>query len=357
MTLFAIVQIVVTTTAIGFCVIGALASLNRRRREKLRTRAHHWAATIVLDAGPNLEAASRDLSRLPMPLLAEVLQQLASDTTGESKRRLRVVAENAGLNRRIERLSRRRRWQKRVQAAHLLMLLPSGAPERELLLTDRHPFVRARAIESLSPSGVGRFSSLLLDSLGHESPAVQTATQHALARGGSDCVPTIVDGLDRSLSGLLDPTAAVRLMQVAAELPDPRLTGSLLAFADHDDFRLRQLTASSLGRGIFPEPEVHLRPLLADPMADVRAEAARAVGIGRVMSLAPALGRLLGDPQWQVRRDAGSALALLGPPGHIVLRCHLRDDDAFARDMAKHVLAQVNGQTANANTFGQRLAA
>ncbi len=61
------------------------------------------------------------------------------------------------------------------------------------------------------------------------------------------------------------------------------------------------------------------------------------------VAAAPALGRLLADQQWQVRREAGAALARLGPTGRVVLRNHLGDEDAFASDMALHVLAQVSG--------------
>ena len=75
-----------------------------------------------------------------------------------------------------------------------------------------------------------------------------------------------------------------------------------------------------------------------------RAGEASALGRCRgLVELAPPLGRLLADSTWQVRRDAGTALAQLGPMGRVVLRCHLQDEDRFARDMAIHILGQMSG--------------
>ncbi len=225
------------------------------------------------------------------------------------------------------------------------MLLPDQGRERALLVSDPHPFVRARAVESLLPDEVHEYVDVLLESLGHTSPAVRSAAQHALARGGSSCVPALVETLVRSQSDAIDPEVAVLMVQVAVELPDPRLAEPLLGFVDHPDARLRRLVAGSLGRGVFRSPGEPLARLVDDPEPDVRAEAARSAGAGGVIALAPALGRLLSDGNWQVRRASGSALAELGPVGRLVLRCHLVDDDPFARDMAKHVLGQISGLT------------
>ncbi|MEE9417160.1 MAG: HEAT repeat domain-containing protein [Acidimicrobiales bacterium] len=343
MTLFAIVQFIFFATAVAFCVVGAWASGKRLRRQKRRALAYHHASSIILDAGTDLDAASRDLARVPIPLLAEVLQQLAADTTGEARRRLRVVAQHAGLTRRIERLSRRRTWHRRAQAAHLLMLLPSGALERDLLLRDSHPMVRARAIESVSTLGIATFVDLFLEALSDESPAVRSAAQHALSRGDIGCVTAIVEALHRAELGELDPEVTVLITEIAAELPDPRLAESLLGFASHDDPRLRRLVAVSLGGRAFANGSASLATLLIDDEADVRAEAAKAIGSGQFTDLAPSLGRMLGDEHWQVRREAGSALAQLGPAGRIVLRCHLDDRDSFASDMARHMLGESSG--------------
>ncbi|MEZ5226185.1 MAG: hypothetical protein R2710_05790 [Acidimicrobiales bacterium] len=151
MTVFVAIQVLVFATALSFCVLGAVVNRLRNRRDEQRAIAHHWAATVVLDAGPDLEAAGRALADLPISVLAEVLQHLSADTTGEARRRLQVVAHHAGLTHRIERLVHRHSWNRRVQGAHLMMLLPDDGIERSMLLDDPHPFVRARAIRAPRP--------------------------------------------------------------------------------------------------------------------------------------------------------------------------------------------------------------
>jgi HEAT repeat protein len=81
-----------------------------------------------------------------------------------------------------------------------------------------------------------------------------------------------------------------------------------------------------------------LLDLLTDPVPEVRATAAHALGkLGHwpaVSHLAP----LLRDRAWIVRREAGLALRALGAPGLLYLRRYLTDADHFAADMAQQVL-------------------
>ena len=343
MTLFVIVQLVALASATVFCGVGWVLSLVRRRRDRLRLDAYGLAARLVLtEEHDDLEEAAQELAAMPTAVVADVLHELSADVYGESRRRLRLVADVSGLTHKIKRWSLRRRWTRRVQAAHLLMLLPTDASERELLLGDRHPLVRARAIESLGRSGVGRFAPLLLAAFDHESPAVRFAAQHALARGGVECVPPIIQLLERLDRGKADDRAVLLVAEVAAQLPDERLVRALLRFVSHPDPSLRVLVASCLGNGTMSEPEFHLAALLVDDDPVVRAEAARSVGRGDVKALAHLLGAGLADPSWHVRRNSGASLLQLGPIGTVVLRCHLDDDDAFARDMALHSLGRVS---------------
>ncbi len=337
------VQLVAVAAATLFCIVGWALGLVRRRRDRLRLDAYDLAAQLVLtEDHDELEAASKQLAAMPTAVVADVLHELSADVYGESRRRLRLVADLSGLAHKIRRWTLRRRWTHRIRAAHLLMLLPSDAGERERLLGDRHPLVRARAIESLGKTGAGRFAPLLLAAFDHESPAVRSAAQHALAQGGVECVPPIIQLLERLDRGKADHRAVILVAEVAAQLPDERLVRSLLRFVSHPDPSLRVLVASCLGNGTMSEPELHLAALLNDDDPVVRAEAARSVGRGDVKALAHLLGVALADPSWHVRRNAGASLLELGPIGTVLLRCHLDDEDAFARDMALHSLGRVS---------------
>ncbi len=342
MNIFIVVQLFAICAAAVFCVVGFVFTLVRRKRNGQRVVAYDLAATVVLESGRQAEAASEQLARLPTVVVADVLQQLATDVKGEGRRRLRIVARQSGLTHKIGRWSRRRHWHRRAQAAHLLVLLDGDAVERSRLLADPHPLVRARAIGSLSSDEIGPHTDALLLAFEHASPAVKAAAQYALVRGGVDCVDPIVELLARLGRGSHDPDAIVLVAEAAAHVPDQRVATALLAFVSHDDPRLRLLVASCLGNGTFADPVGYLDILLEDENAVVRAEAAQSVGRADVASLAGVLGRLLSDSSWQVRRNAGGSLVRLGPIGKVVLRCHLDDEDAFARDMALHVLGRVS---------------
>jgi HEAT repeat protein len=77
---------------------------------------------------------------------------------------------------------------------------------------------------------------------------------------------------------------------------------------------------------------------LHDAASQVRQAAVRTLGQLHCWQAAPAIGRLLGDPVWAVRQEAGAALRSLGAPGILVLRRGLTSADRFVADMARYVL-------------------
>lgn len=343
MTVFMVIQAIAIGSALVFGLVGWGSNVIRRRRSRQRLDAYDAAADLVLtDDHDALEQIGHRLASMPAGVVADVLHDVAVDVHGESRRRLRLVAERSGLTSKIERWSAQRRWTRRLRAAHLMMLLPSDADQRAQLLRDPHPLVRSRAIDGLGRNGVGEFAGTLLEAFDDDSPAVRSAAQRALALGGTDCVPPILELLERLGRGKADLRALFLVAEVAAQLPDERLVGALLRFVGHPDATLRVLVASCLGNGTIAEPEGPLATLMVDEDAGVRAEAVRSVGRGDVKALAHMLGAALADSSWYVRRNSGQALLELGPIGTVVLRCHLDDDDPFARDMALHVLGRVS---------------
>jgi HEAT repeat protein len=81
-----------------------------------------------------------------------------------------------------------------------------------------------------------------------------------------------------------------------------------------------------------------LMELLGDEDAGVRASAAEALGKLGHWPAAPSVARLLRDPAWRVRREAGLALRALGSPGQLLLRRSLADEDRFAAEMSRQIL-------------------
>jgi HEAT repeat protein len=320
-----------TALYVGFGVVHDWRVRAVERRLERARRALSEALLSPLDDA--IVKAVPDLLRVPSRHLLTMFQHVAVDLRDETYMRLRRVVAACGSAARIQALGRRRAWRRRVQAAELLPLLPDDAASRFHLLADRHPLVRARAAESLTPADVITHVDRLLELLDDPVPAVRTGAQQALLRGDA----RIAEPLVTYLWNASGPGAALAL-EIVTNLPDPRYGAVLAHHAQDADPQRRAMVARGLGAGAALDGQPVLRALLEDPHAEVRAAAARAVASAHLVEFVGAVGRLLSDASWNVRRTAGDALAALGAPGTVTLRAQLFAEDRFARDMARQVL-------------------
>jgi HEAT repeat protein len=74
--------------------------------------------------------------------------------------------------------------------------------------------------------------------------------------------------------------------------------------------------------------------MLGDDDAPTRAAAVAALGHLGHWPAAARIAERLGDPDWEVRRQAALALRGMGAVGTVLLRRALRVEDRFSRDMA-----------------------
>jgi HEAT repeat protein len=329
--------LLVVITGAGFVALGIVHDALARFRQRRYLRAQEALADTVIGSEDLAAQAFPALTRLSTRLLMPALVALTTDLGGEATQRLRRIAEATGINHQVRRRSRRRwwRWRHRAQAAQLLCLLPPADPVRLRLLGDHHPVVRARAAETLGPEEALEVASELFGLLGDDNPGVRLAAQQALLRCDGRVIPTLAEFLS-------DPDAPglVFGLEIAANLPDPRLDRHVLPYAGDDDPERRVMVAVALGNGLSKghEADAVIEWLLTDDDPKVRVVAAEAAGRTGSPMLGPPLGTLLGDSVWEVRRAAGQALAQLGPVGRLVLRVHLHDEDRFARDMARQII-------------------
>lgn len=282
--------------------------------------------------------AAERLARGAQRTLFDLLQRLAVDLNGEADRRLRILVATTGLDSRIRRRIRSRNWRSRAQGAALASLLPVGDPGRLALLDDRHAVVRSRAVEAMEADDVADHPELVTALLDDNSRAVQLAAQGALLRGGTSIVPA----LEQHLSALDRPGTPYAL-EVAANLADPRLVTVIERHARSPRAQSRASAAKALGP--LAAGSAVLSALLDDESPEVRAAAALAIGHNGAELRAADVGRLLRDHSWSVRRAAGQALAAMGPTGIATLRVCAEDDDAYARDLARQVLATLDART------------
>ena len=316
---------------VAFVFFGWCLDRFRARRQRIRQWALVELSAVLFRPEEEAARAAERLAGLPRGLLLDMIQRLATDFSGDVDRRLRDLVLTAGLAHPIRSRLRSRSWRRRAQGAALGSLLPEGDPLRLSPLNDPHPTVRARAAESLEESDVVRCVDTLVDLLDDDVRAVRFAAQQAILRSDSRIVPA----LQRYLSSP-DRPGIVWALEIAANLPDPRLASPIRDHMASSDPNRRAIATEAIVPWL-DDPQI-LIDRLHDADADVRATAARAAGMARAEQLATHVGRLLSDQAWDVRQQAGLALAAMGPAGLMTLRVHLQDPDLYARDMAALVL-------------------
>lgn len=319
--------------AATYLVTGLFVDTARALSARASTRARGQLATVLVSDEQAAAVAAERLARTSAAVLIPLIQRLAADLDGQADDRLRRLVGSTGLAGRIGRRSKSRRWRRRAQAAALAPLLPQDDPRRRHLLRDRHPMVRARAALHLENDDAVEEADQLLRLLGDPSPAVRFAAQQALLRSDG----RIIEPLRVFLA---DEQPGVGLaLEVAANMADPRLHREVRILAGSSNPDRRALATAALDAE--PEGIALLHEALADEHPAVRVAAAAAAHSLGDVSLCPDLGERLSDRSWEVRLEAGRALAALGPVGALTLRHHVFDRDPYARDMARRTLDDI----------------
>ncbi|WP_028067785.1 HEAT repeat domain-containing protein [Solirubrobacter soli] len=324
-----VVLIVLILIGLALLVVhGIVRSVVARLRGR-RIAAARDALLAAARRGEPDDAAGSALRAIPHERALELLEELAPSLAGPELEALSAIARQRGLIADAERECASRRWRTRLHAVRVLALLGGGEATVPRLLDDERPEVRAQAAEWAA---------------GHPESAPKIVAM--LDDPGRFVRYTAMDSLIRLRAAAVEPlSAAIETsprprapLEVAARIGDPRLAGPAQARLDDPDAVVRSWAARVLGGLGGDEHAAAVVERLADEDAEVRAAAAVALGRLGHWPSAPAVAALLTDRDWNVRRSAALALRALGPAGELLLRRALRDEDAFARDMAQQTL-------------------
>ncbi len=350
--LFTAAWLVVGTLTVVYLVAGLVSDIATGLIERRRQRVLAVLAVLLFESDAEAKTVHQRAGRLPNRALLAVIQTLAFDLEGLATQRLRTLVRTRGLDRHIRRRAKSWRWRRRIQAAQLHYLVDDSDIDRSVFLNDRHPLVRARAIESLTPNQATPLVPELLGLLVGADTGLSWVVKQALLGVGETVVPDLIAFLNESPSGLVSgdvvssdavpgdalPGRVLSALEVAAHMSDPRLTLALHRHCQDSDPAIRRMAVRALTSGRGAGVEELLIEALDDPDARVRVVALEGLErLGMTRSVG-AIGRCLGDRSWIVRRAAGGALVGLGAPGRLLLRSYLIDSDPFARDMARRSL-------------------
>lgn len=263
-------------------------------------------------------------------------EMLAAAADPGRRDRLRAIASALGLLRTWRDDLDDRRWWVRADAARALGLLGDDESFDRLnaLLTDADPDVRVAAIDGLGYSRDPRAIPALLDRLSDPSRRHRTRLVGALRMLGAAATPDLVAWIEQHAD------AAEALAGLFTGGDNDALAAALVARCGDADSRSRLVALRLLSRMRRPSPRVAQCALeaLADPLAEVRALAARLLGLaGDAAAAGPLDARL--DDEWEVAAESAVALRRLGAPG--LARLHVRArETGQAADLARQMVSE-----------------
>ena len=295
-----------------------------------RVRRARSALVAAVDRGRPDEETREALSALSAERRLGLFEAFAPNLAGPEREALQAAARELGVLEGAERRCSSRRWRRRLHGARVLSLLGGGERTVPPLLADPRPEVRAQAAEWASAHPDEAVVDRLVEMLSDPRPFTRYTVMDSLIRLGVHA--------SGPLARAIRDGAGAPALEVAARIADPPLADAAATRTADPDPTVRAWVARVLAAVGGEARAEEVAGLLDDDEAEVRAAAAVALGRLGHWPAAPALAVRLRDPAWRVRRDAAVALRTLGGPGRMMLERALRDEDAFARDMARQTL-------------------
>jgi len=329
--------VVLTVVALASFAV-RLHGRRQRRRSRREQRVLTRAFRRFLDGGETAAALARAADRVDEGSYWTVLETLSLKLNRARWLRLSralVNSRHAATERRA--LSDDSPW-RQVLACRRLALLRSRASWRAL----RRAMTRGGEMVTLAAAtALARYHDrgALRWILSHQE-AVAHRHRNALAAlmrtFGTRGLPVLARALERGISNTRVELAVVDALGVAGYRDACPPIERRLA---HGDLDMRAAAARSLGLMGAVECGTSLMAALRDDAWQVRAQAARALGRVRALVAAEALAGRLTDRSWWVRHHAAYALMELGEMGQATLRHVIAtSDDPYARDMAREAL-------------------
>lgn len=305
----------------------------RERRWAVPMARGRRALMEVVRTGRPTRPDQELLRGLPTRLKVRLFTELVPSISGQGRAQLGALAREIGLVPVAEGLARSRKWRDRLIGVRLLGTIGGGHDIVPALLDDRHPGVRAEAVEWVGEHPTPELIERLVLLLPRTDRYGSFVVRDTLLRLRAETIEPLARYLETH-----DGQAAEPALDVAAGIAHPAFSASALRLC-RDPLPAVRARAAALAGAIGSEEAVgQLQRMVHDDDAGVRAAAAAALGRLKHWPSAAVIAPLLRDPAWIVRSQGALALRSLGSPGHLYLRRGLADEDAFAADISRQVL-------------------
>ena len=166
---------------------------------------------------------------------------------------------------------------------------------------------KQKAVEDIRNRGVAALP-FLIRQLDRREPMARQRIEDWIIDWGAASIPALLDGLATD-----DLDIRRNCIFFLRQWPDPRVAPAVMKFLGVE--RLQPTCLHTLGKQTATAALGDARRLLGSPKELVRMRAAQALGRIGSAEAVPELLVALGDPLWDVRRQAEDALVAIGKPG------------------------------------------
>jgi HEAT repeat protein len=322
-------------------VLGRLAADWRGARRRLRRSRMSAALAAWLGADLDPERALAALS-VDRAVALEALARTASALPPGERARLAPLFRHFGFIEQETAALRHRNWGRRLTAAGNLGVMgdPGVLPALLHALGDEMLDVRVAAARALAQLPAPQTVEPILQSLALPGELPLKLTADVLAEFGDSAVEPMLTFL-RGQHPAADWPAVAVVVTVLGLCRATVAVPLLIATLGHAEAELRVNAARALGLIASPQALAALGERLSDPVWQVRAAAAQALGLVGDARAVPTLASRLTDAAWWVRFNAAEALLRLGDAGRQrLLETLAADEDRFARDISRQVLEE-----------------
>ena len=228
-------------------------------------------------------------------------------------------------------------WIKRQLAARTLYLVPSIATEQHLeaLLHDSKYLVRVVAANTITKISSKKMLYQMINQMSRESRLSRFAYRDALLQMNLEKFGWLRE--------LLATEKRHEILEIVLDLFGTRtaenLFPHLLPFIYGDDFSLRLLAVKALKQNPSNETNDVLIHCFDDKEWKIRAEALKSLDPRITLKELSKVKKLLADPEWNVRLQAGLALKKLGEPGMRTLSEQTPHASENAYEISRYVMA------------------
>ncbi|MBI3130131.1 MAG: HEAT repeat domain-containing protein [Acidobacteria bacterium] len=322
----------------ALALFGALFQLRRDRLHRRRIQLHQaWEPLVAnllfeeqadLSSLEHLVGWERELFRL-------FLMRTKESLAGDEGRRLDIFYRGLGLDGDLhQRLHARSARQRALAALEVdAFLVEERYPDVLLLLNDPVPFVAHAAARTLARTQRLRFAEPVLQWVIAQDAYQQDRLLRLMESFGS----LLPAWLEAYLQDVPENPQAWRLFALmVASTRQAESEPRILALLEYPHVEVQAAALRALAALGDPLAYGHVRPFAVAEAWVLRAQAARAMGILGGPTAIPALTDMMGDPIFEVRRNAAHALHDLGRPGLAALEAIVADfhGDRYARDLA-----------------------